>query len=230
MQSVHTAPKTKAFGYVRVSTLGQTEHGDSLETQRRAIELVCELEGFELVGVYADPATSGSVPLAQRDGGAQLLAALEPGSIVVGVKLDRLFRDASDATGTLKQLKRRGVGLYLKDLGGDVTASNVSALVFGLLSNVAEFERSRIAERIRDVKATQRAASRYLGGGAPFGYTLSVDPDSSKQVIVPNTEVHELARKLKREGYSSRLAAGAFAQAGYPTTHTSVQRLWRGLA
>lgn len=229
MQSKHTIQKRRAFGYVRVSTDGQSERGDSLETQRRAIELVCELEGFELLEIFADPATSGSIPLAQRDGGARLLDAIDREAIVVCVKLDRLFRDASDAASTLKHLKRRGVGLYLKDLGGDVTESNVSALVFGLLSNVAEFERSRIAERIRDVKKTQRAASRYLGGNVPFGYSLSNDPANGKQVLVANIKLHELAQKLKSQGYSSRLAAGAFAQAGYPATHTSVQRLWRSL-
>jgi DNA invertase Pin-like site-specific DNA recombinase len=39
------------------------------------------------------------------------------------------------------------------DLGGDVTGNGVSKLVFTILSAVAEAERDRIRERIRDVKA-----------------------------------------------------------------------------
>lgn len=229
MQKTNIAAKRKAFGYIRVSTDRQAGEGESLEAQRRAIELVCELEGFNLVEVFADPAVSGSIPLASRPEGARLLTAAEAGSVIVGVKLDRVFRDAHDAAGTLKALRRKGVGLYLRDLGGDVTASNVSALVFGLLSNVAEFERSRIAERIADCKRTQRAQSRFLGGDVPLGFRVESDPATAKKIIVPDDALQAEARKLKAQGYSSRLAAGHLAALGYRTSHKSVLRMWRTL-
>lgn len=229
MQYLPTALKRRAFGYVRVSSDRQANEGDSLEAQRRAIELVCELEGFELVEVFADPAVSGSVPFARRPDGSRLLAAAEAGSMIIGMKLDRVFRDAHDAAGTLKALKRKGVGLYLRDLGGDVTASNVSALVFGLLSNVAEFERSRIAERIADCKRTQRAQSRFLGGDVPLGFTVKSDPATGKKIVVPDEALQAEARKLKAQGYSSRLAAGHLTTLGYQTSHKSVLALWRTL-
>ena len=226
MQNPATGTARKAFGYVRVSSDRQASEGDSLEAQRRAIELVCELEGFELVEVFADPAVSGSVPFARRPDGSRLLAAAGAGSVIVGVKLDRVFRDAHDAAGTLKALKRRGIGLYLRDLGGDVTASNVSALVFGLLSNVAEFERSRIAERIADVKKAQRAQSRFLGGDAPLGFRIESDPATSKKIIVPDAAVQTEARKLRAQGYSARLTAGHLVALGHKATHKSVLKLW----
>lgn len=224
-----TGAKRRAFGYIRISTERGASEGDSLEAQRRAVELVCELEDFDLVEVFADPAVSGSIPLASRPDGARLLAAVEPGSVIVGVKLDRVFRDAHDAAGTLKALRRKGVGLYLRDLGGDVTASNVSALVFGLLSNVAEFERSRIAERIADCKRTQRAQSRFLGGDVPLGFKVEIDPTTTKKIIVPDDALQAEARKLKTQGYSSRLAAGHLTAIGYRTSHKSVLSLWRTL-
>lgn len=229
MQKLKIASKRKAFGYIRVSTDRQAGEGESLEAQRRAVELVCELEGFELMEVFADPAVSGSTPLASRPDGARLFATAEAGSVIVGVKLDRVFRDAHDAAGTLKALRRKGVGLYLRDLGGDVTASNVSALVFGLLSNVAEFERSRIAERIADCKRTQRAQSRFLGGDVPLGFKVQTDLATAKKIIVPDDALQAEARKLKAQGYSSRLAAGHLAALGYETTHKSVLTLWRTL-
>ena len=218
----------RAFGYIRVSSDRQAQEGESLPAQKRAVELICELEGFTLAGLFADPATSGSVPLGQRTEGKKLLEALKPGDVVVGVKLDRMFRDATDATGTLKALKKRGVGLYLKDLGGDVTESNVSALVFGLLSNVAEFERTRIAERISDVKADQRARGRFLGGAAPFGYE-KIEREG-KLYIEPIATVHEEARRLRARGYSARLAAGHFTSLGHGVSHKSVARLWKTMA
>lgn len=226
MQNSTAAPKRKAYGYIRVSSDRQANEGDSLDAQRRAIELVCELEGFEMIEVFADPAISGSVPFARRPDGSRLLAAVAAGSVIVGVKLDRVFRDAHDAAGTLKELKKRNIGLYLRDLGGDVTASNVSALVFGLLSNVAEFERSRIAERIADVKKAQRAQSRFLGGDVPLGFKVEIDPATAKKVTVPDAAVQNEARRLKAQGYSARLAAGHLMALGHKATHKSILKLW----
>lgn len=226
MQKAHKSAHRKAYGYVRVSSERQASDGDSIHAQRRAIELVCELEGFDLVEIYTDPAVSGSVPLARRAGGQALLSALRAGDVVVGVKLDRMFRDAHDAAGTLKSLKKRCVGLYLRDLGGEVTASNVSALVFGLLSNVAEFERSRISERISEVKRIQRAQSRFLGGCVPLGFTVKVDALTAKKNLLPDEVVQAEARKLRSQGYSARAAAGHLVALGHQATHKSVISLW----
>ena len=223
MREVHSK---RAFGYIRVSTDQQAERGDSLAVQRKAIELICELEGFDLVDVFADPGTSGGVALAKRPEGSRLLAAVNAGDVIVGVKLDRVFRDATDATGTLKLLRKRGVGLYLKDLGGDVTDSSVSALVFGLLSNVAEFEVARRSERIREVKAANRAVNRFLGGASPLGYVVEVDDMTGKKRIVVDVEAHNLARQLRAQGYSARMAAGAMKAHGYKASDKSVSKLW----
>lgn len=230
MHTGNAAVKREAFGYCRCSTEAQSERGDTLEAQRRAIQLVCELEGFELIDIYADPAISGSIPFASRPGGAQLMSVADTGSIIIGTKLDRVFRDAHDASGMLKILKKRNIGLYLRDLGGDVTASNVSSLVFGLLSNVAEFERSRIAERIRDVKKTQRSSGRYLGGGVPLGFVLEANPKTGKLMLIADEVLQAEANKLKAQGYSARLAAGALKAQGFATSHKSVIKLWQQLA
>lgn len=225
--------KRKALGYVRVSTNSQAQDGDSLAVQEQTIRLVCQLEGYELQAIYSDPAVSGSVPFARREGGAAILAAVQPGDVIVGVKLDRCFRSGHDALGTLDDLKKRGVGLHLKDLGGDVTSSNVSALVFGLLSAVAEFERSRIGERVRDVKANQKSRGRYLGGDAPVATTLVLDPETAmlppekqKRIPVPNDAAIAMARKLRDQGYSARMAAGAMKAHGYKASDKSVTKLW----
>lgn len=226
---MHSEGKRRAFGYIRVSTDQQAERGDSLAVQRKAIELICELEGFDLVDVFADPGTSGGVALSKRPEGSRLLAAVNAGDTIIGVKLDRVFRDATDATGTLKLLRKRGVGLYLKDLGGDVTDSSVSALVFGLLSNVAEFEVARRSERIREVKAANRAVNRFLGGEAPLGYVIEVDDMTGRKRIVVDIEVHNLARQLRAQGYSARMAAGALKAHGYRASDKSVTKLWATL-
>ena len=211
----------KAFGYVRVSTSRQID-GDSLDVQRRQIELVAELEGYRLESIFVEAGQSGSKPLSKRPEGARLLATVKPGDIIIAVKLDRTFRDVADAAHTLKRLKRLGIALYLRDLGGDVTRDAVSELVFGLLSSVAAFERQRIGERIRDVKADQRKRSRYLGGDMPFGHRLI--ERAGERYVEPELDVLATIRELVGKGYSTRLIAGHFAQQGTPVSHHAIAR------
>lgn len=222
--------RRRAFGYCRVSTDRQVQHGNSLEAQCRAIELICELEGLRLVEIFTDPATSGSIPLASRTAGAKLLSSVKSGDLIIAAKLDRVSRDALDAAATLKRLKMQNVGLYLRDLGGDCTSSNVSSLIFGLLSNIAEFERARIAERVADAKRVQKEQGRFLGGSIPFGFRLEndfSDPKKQLRVVIPDLKLQADARRLKAQGYTARSAAGELTRLGYKTTHKSVARLWK---
>jgi DNA invertase Pin-like site-specific DNA recombinase len=110
-----------------------------------------EPEGFTDAGV------SGSVPLAERPQGKRLLETVEKGDVIITAKLDRAFRSAADALGTLEEMKDQGVGLHMIDLGGDVTGNGIRN-VFTILSAVAENERDRIRERIRDIKRTHGLA------------------------------------------------------------------------
>jgi DNA invertase Pin-like site-specific DNA recombinase len=134
---------------------------------------------------------------------------VKPGDIIIAVELDRTFRDVADAPNSLKRFKKQGIGHFFRDLGGDVTRDAVSELVFGLLSSVAAFERQRIAERIVEVKADQRARARCLGGDVPFGHRL-VEADGERYVE-PDHGTLAVVRDLHSKGYSTRLIAGHFA-------------------
>src|SRR5205085_3985418 len=115
---------------------------------------------------------SGSVPLAERSEGKRLIEAAGKDTVIVTAKLDRAFRSAADALATLEVLKGQGVGLHMIDLGGDVCGNGISKLVFTILSAVAENERDRIKERIRDVKRHLASQGVYNGGKRPFGWIV----------------------------------------------------------
>ena len=102
------------------------------------------MKGWQVDEFFVEAGVSGSVPLADRPEGRRMLTALQPGDVVITPKLDRAFRSAADALGTLEQLKEDSVGLHMIDLGGDVTGNGISKLVFTILSAVAENERDRI--------------------------------------------------------------------------------------
>jgi DNA invertase Pin-like site-specific DNA recombinase len=112
------------------------------------------------------------------------------------------------------------------DLGGDVTGNGISKLVFTILSAVAEAERDRIRERIRDVKADQRRRQRYLGGIVPFGWSVGSD---GELVEVPEQQAAiKQARKLRGKGLSLRAISAALAKSGVRLSHEGVKRIVAG--
>ncbi len=189
----------KVFGYVRVSTSEQAINGDSLYAQNSQLTGYAMMKGWEITEIFIEAGVSGSVPLAARPQGQRLLAILKPGDAVVTPKLDRMFRSASDALGTLEEMKEQRISLHMIDLGGDVCGNGISKLVFTILSAVAENERDRIRERIRDVKRHLASQGVYGGGNKPFGYDV-VDgrlvPNMAEQKALANM------RKLRAAGMS----------------------------
>jgi DNA invertase Pin-like site-specific DNA recombinase len=182
---------TTVFGYVRVSTAEQANNGDSIGTQRQQITGYAMMKGWQVAEFFADRGVSGSVPLAERPEGQRLLATVAAGDVIITARLDRAFRSAADALGTLEGLKEQGVGLHMIDLGGDVCGNGISKLVFTILSAVAENERDRIRERIRDVKRHLAMQGVYGGGKRPFGF------DIVEGRLVPNKKEQAAIARMK---------------------------------
>ncbi|MDI3560174.1 recombinase family protein [Bradyrhizobium sp. Arg816] len=216
------------YGYCRVSTTEQANGGLSLDTQRQQITGYAMMKGWSVGEFFVESGVSGSVPLAERAAGRQLLERLQPGDVVIAAKLDRAFRSAADALGTLEQLKDEKISLHMIDLGGDVTGNGISKLVFTILSAVAENERDRIRERVRDVK--RHRASQYLfnGGKRPFGFAIEGEGRYRRLVPDPNEQAAlARGRTLKAQGKSLREIAQVWvAEYGLPALDAkSVKRI-----
>ena len=202
----------KVVGYCRVSTSEQASGGDSLATQRQQITGYAMMQGWEIDACFIDAGVSGSVPLADRPEGKRLIEAVGPGDVIITPKLDRMFRSASDALVTLDELKAQGVSLHMLDLGGDVTGNGVSKLVFTILSAVAENERDRIRERIRDVKRHLAQQGIYGGGKRPFGFDVVGDGKTQPKRLVERPDEQAVIvrmRKLRARGESFHKIAAA---------------------
>jgi putative DNA-invertase from lambdoid prophage Rac len=211
------------YGYVRVSTDRQADEGESLGTQQRTIEGYAMMHGLTLDGIFVERGVSGSKPLGERPEGARLLKILQPGDVLITPKLDRMFRSALNALDVLGQLQKRGICLHMIDLGGDVTGNGISKLVFTILSAVAEAERDRIRERIKDVKADQRKRRRYLGGTVPFGWRVG---GGGELVEHPEEQAAiRRARELRGQGLSLRAIAGALNENGIRISHEGVKNI-----
>jgi putative DNA-invertase from lambdoid prophage Rac len=203
----------KVCGYCRVSTAEQANGGLSLDTQRQQITGYAMMKGWSVAEFYIEAGVSGSVPLADRPEGQHMLTALQPGDVIITAKLDRAFRSAADALGTLEQLKEDKVALHMIDLGGDVTGNGISKLVFTILSAVAENERDRIRERVRDVKRHRASQQLFNGGKRPFGF--DIEGEGKDRHLVPNAhEQAALARgkALQAEDKSLRDISAAWSR------------------
>jgi putative DNA-invertase from lambdoid prophage Rac len=180
------------YGYARVSTERQADEGVSLEEQIRRIEGRALEQGCQLAETFIERGISASVPLGDRPEGARLLSTLQPGDVVIAAKLDRMFRSAWNALNVIREFQRRQISLWLLDLGGDVSGDGIAKLVLTILAAIAEFERERIGERIRDAKRHQKRTGQYLGGARPFGWERSGGPrqQSSQVTGGPMVRIH----------------------------------------
>lgn len=210
-------------GYVRVSTSEQAANGNSLDTQKQQITGYAMMKGWDVAEFFVEGGISGSVPLAERPEGRRLLATVGAGDVIITARLDRAFRSASDALGTLEELKDSGVALHMIDLGGDVCGNGISKLVFTILSAVAENERDRIRERIRDVKRNLASRGVYGGGKRPIGYDVvdgKLVPKPHEQAAIARMKALRGERKTYRD--IGKIIAAEFQ---IVTTPMSIKRI-----
>lgn len=195
----------RVYGYCRVSTSEQADGGSSLDSQRQQIAAWATIKGMEVTSYFVEAGISGSVPLAERPEGQRLVQSLRKGDVIISPKLDRMFRNAADALTTLEELKDDGVALHLIDLGGDVTGNGIGKLTFTILAAVAESERDRIRERIRDAKRHLTAQGVFSGGKRPFGFDI-VEEGKTKRLVANPEEQAVIARMqaMRSEGATLR--------------------------
>jgi len=211
------------YGYCRVSTIDQVQNGDSLAVQQRQIDGYCLMRGVHLARVFVEEGVSGSTPIDERPQGAELMALVEKGDVVVAAKLDRMFRSALDALQTIEALKEKGVGLHLIDLGGDVLGNGLSKLFLTIAAAFAEAERDRIRERISQVKADQRARGRYLGGRPPFGWRKT--QDGQVEPVEAEQEAIAMIRAMNKKGAALRVIRDAVRARGLTISHMGISNV-----
>jgi DNA invertase Pin-like site-specific DNA recombinase len=194
------------YGYIRVSTDKQADHGMSLGAQRAKIEAHCAAQGLGLAEVIVDAGVSASTPIGRRCGGAALLGALKAGDIVVATKLDRMFRRTSDCLQVAEILAQKGVTLHVLDIGGGQaldTASVFGRFFLTIVSATAELERGMACERTREIYAYKKA-----NGMAAANVALGQRKENGK-VVADQNELAAMARirELRDSGLSQRQIA-----------------------
>ena len=175
------APRTPAaaIGYVRVSSSEAARDGLSLTVQARRIRDYAAAGGHRLVEVVADPGVSASRPFARRPGGKRVVSAIESGaaSVVIAVKLDRLFRSTVDCLETVGGWRVGAVAIHIVADGAACldTSTPMGRMMLTMRAAFAEMERQFVSERTRDVMAWKRSQGLHTGGKVRLGYRVTED-------------------------------------------------------
>lgn len=141
------------FGYARVSTTDQ--------------HLGAQVEQLTAAGcakVYQEKA-SGSKAGTARPQLAALIAAVQPGDVVIVCKIDRIARSVRDLLNIVGDLKDHDVAF--KALNSPIDTSDTTGnMTFQMLGVIAEFERRLLLDRQKDGISRARAEGKYKGKAA----------------------------------------------------------------
>jgi DNA invertase Pin-like site-specific DNA recombinase len=143
----------RSIGYARCSTTNQ-----DTEIQ------VSELKTAGCQEVFAEKVSSRA-PLEKRHQLQRCLETLEGGDELVVSKLDRLGRSQVEVINRLSDLQTKGI--YVRTLDGLINTKGLgklAPLVIGLLTGLAEVERSLIQERTKESVDHRRKTGGNLGG------------------------------------------------------------------
>lgn len=206
--------RNRVIAYTRVSTLEQANEGISLAAQKKRLEAHCVAKGWELVKVVVDAGVSAKN--LNRDGAREILELVRRREcdVVVVVKLDRMFRNATDALNTTNEFRRYGVDFASLTEDFD-TSTAAGKMFFSLIATFAEFERNLIGDRTREALASKRADG-FRVGEVPLGYEADADGlllpiEEEQQVIATILDLREqgfgylrIAKQLNREGVPAK--------------------------
>ncbi|MHB9134724.1 MAG: recombinase family protein [Armatimonadota bacterium] len=204
--------------YTRVSTEEQVREGVSLDAQEERLKGYCMMTGLTITAMIREEGVSGRTPLAHRPGGKELQHLIHGKQVqhIVGLKLDRLFRDAEDCLRQTREWDKAGITLHLLDLGGQAvnTSSAMGRMMLTMVSAFAELERNLIAERTASA-LQHKKQNRQAYSPTPFGYQRKGNvliPDPQELTVITRiqtmhaegTSLRHIAKTLNMEGIPSK--------------------------
>jgi len=222
----------KLVGYIRVSTEEQAKEGLSLDAQKEKISKYTSLFDAQLVDIVADPGVSAGNPLEDRSGGKRIIEMVNNKEVdgVVSLKLDRLFRNASDCLNVVEKWDKQSTSLHLIEMGQQAinTAGPMGKFFITIMAGVAELERNQIRERTTLVMQHMKEQGLYTGGRPPYGYKVEngriVVDEKERNVINSITTMRDNGLFLKQIA-SELKDLGVLSRAGKPLGITQIQRI-----
>lgn len=149
------------YGYARVSTTGQKEHGNSLDDQ------IKKLTAAGAEKVYSD-AFSGKTM--NRPEFNKLMEALQAGDTLICTKLDRFARTVTEGVQMMQELMNKGITVDILNMG-KADNTPMGKMMITMLLAFAEYERDMIIER------TQGGRKIAMENGVVMGRPAKYSPE-----------------------------------------------------
>ena len=149
------------YGYARVSTDAQ-----DLATQ------LADLKAAGCAKVFQEKLTGAN---ADRPQLKRMMAALDPGDMVIITAVDRLARDPTDLMVLARDMKQAGAGLRSLAEPALDTTSDFAEIILAMLGVAAKLHRKRILE------STARGRDHAKAQGVKFGRKPKLTPHQQRE-------------------------------------------------
>ena len=192
-----------------------------LAVQQQMLEEYAGEAGLRVDELLVEQSYSLETPFMERDEGKRLLENVQAGDMVFTTRAKWVLGTAQEALLLIGILKERKVSLFCVDLDGDIVQEAerklvVSQGIASLVQKVCEalsvkMERGRHAAAIRESKARQKKAGKYLGGPIPFGFQVDeggrLQQNTEQQIIIDKMlsmkgdrwSYRDIARKMQED-------------------------------
>ena len=220
-QGMENTPK--AFGYLRVSSVGQVE-GDGFPRQRAAIESYAAKNGIEVVRLFEERGISGTKDMDDRPALQEMLVALMSNGVktVIIEKLDRLARDLMVQEAIIRDLQQKGfeiVSVAEPDLCTDDASRILMRQMFGA---IAQYEKTMIVAKLKASRQRMRKDTGRCEGRKPYG-TRPGEPENIHRILelsASGKTHNEVALTLNAENRQTRTKGSKW----YPSTVANIVR------
>lgn len=172
--------------FERVSTEEQSKHGFSIQAQTESLEKYCVDNKIKIVDHYCDEGVSAGKPYTKRPEMKRLLEDVAAGKIdiILFTRLDRWFRNVKEYFKVQEILDNHKVEWKAIHEDYDTTTPN-GRMAITIFLAIAQAEREKGAERIRDVFESKRKRKESFFGknATPVGYVEQLDADGVRRLV-----------------------------------------------
>lgn len=181
--------------YIRVSTLEQKQHGFSIPTQKDTLDkYIKDHPEYQLVDYYIDDGVSAD-KLKKRTELQRLLNDVRAKKVdlIIFTKLDRWFRSVAKYYQIQSILDENNVTWLTTNEDYETVTANGKFKVNIMLS-VAQQERDRTSERIKDVFNYKIQNLEPVSGSMPLGF--KIETIDGKKRVVHDLEKEEMVKDI----------------------------------
>ena len=184
--------RLRVAAYCRVSTDSE-EQLESYQSQLQYYkDLITNNPDWEFVGIYADPAVSGT-QTKHREGFQRMINDALSGKIdlILTKSISRFARNTLDTLKYVRLLKERGVAIQFEKEGIN-TLNSQGEMLLAILSALAQAESESISQNVSLGLKMKMKRGELIGFSGCLGY----DYDPIAKTLVINEEEEEIVRDI----------------------------------